>query len=253
MRATPSDIRVTDAPGAAMFKTIVFSAFGAGLVVCVVASAVQYLTTGPLILHAERYEAAGGAAHHQAYAATVEKGPGVIGDEGAQPWAPADRFERIAFSALANLLVGTAVSLILLALMTLRGARIDASQGFLWGGAGFVAASLLPALGLPPELPGTPAPELADRQLWWMATGVASAAGIALIVFGRHWVAKAVGLAILVLPHAVGAPIPPSHEVAYPGALAGEFVVASLVVSAVLWTLAGLSAGWLHQRLTRLA
>ena len=143
--------------------------------------------------------------------------------------------------------------LVLLALMVLKGDRIDARHGLLWGAAGFVAASLMPALGLPPELPGTPAGELADRQIWWWATVVASAAGIALIAFGRHWALKAVGLLLLVLPHAIGAPVPPGHEVDYPGALAGEFVIASLVVSAVLWTLAGTSAGWIHERLSRKA
>lgn len=134
--------------------------------------------------------------------------------------------------------------------MVLRGDRIDARHGLLWGAAGFVAASLMPALGLPPELPGTPAADLVDRQVWWLATAVASAAGIALIAFGRHWAVKAAGLALFVLPHVIGAPPPPGHQVAYPGALAGEFVIASLVVSAVLWTLAGFSAGWLHRRLS---
>ena len=33
--------------------------------------------------------------------------------------------------------------------------------------------------------------------------------------------------------------------------VAGEFVIASLVVSAVLWILSGLASGWLHQRLSR--
>jgi cobalt transporter subunit CbtA len=230
-----------------MFRNIVFSAFGAGLVVCVVVSAIQVFTTEPLILHAEQFEgaAAEGGDHHDDAAA----GDHHHGD--AEAWGPADGFERTAFTVVANLVVGVAVALVLLALMVLRGEPIDARTGLLWGAAGFVAASLMPALGLPPELPGTPAGDLIDRQLWWVATAFASAAGIALIVFGRHWLPKALGVAALVLPHLVGAPLPPSHEVAYPGALAGEFVIASLVVSAVLWALAGVSAGWLHQRLAR--
>ena len=64
---------------------------------------------------------------------------------------------------------------------------------------------------------------------------------------------KAAGLVLIVLPHVIGAPAPPSHDVAYPGALAGEFVIASLVVSAVLWSFSGAAAGWLYQRLTRTA
>jgi predicted cobalt transporter CbtA len=58
-------------------------------------------------------------------------------------------------------------------------------------------------------------------------------------------------VALLIMPHLIGAPVPPSHEVSYPGALAGEFVVASLVVSALLWTLSGAASGWLLQRLSR--
>ncbi len=232
-----------------MFRTIVFSAFGAGLAVCVVVSALQFFTTEPLILHAEQFESGEADAGHHHDAAAPAHDHGDVG--AAAEWAPADGFQRTAFTALANLLVGAAVSLILLAGMVLKGDRIDARHGLLWGAAGFVAASLMPALGLPPELPGTPAGALLDRQIWWLATAAASAGGIALIAFGRHWLVKAGGLVLFVLPHVVGAPVPPSHDVAYPGALAGEFVIASLVVSAVLWTLAGLSAGWLHQRLTR--
>ena len=39
-----------------MFRTIVFSAFGAGLAVCLSVSALQSFTTEPLILHAEEFE-----------------------------------------------------------------------------------------------------------------------------------------------------------------------------------------------------
>ncbi|MCB1497876.1 MAG: CbtA family protein [Bauldia sp.] len=235
-----------------MFRNIVLSAFGAALVVCVVVSALQFFTTEPLILHAEQFEGGGEGDpghHHDAAAPAHDHGDAAEAEAGE--WGPSGGFERTAYTVLANLLIGAAVSLILLALMVLKGDRIDARHGLLWGAAGFVAASLMPALGLPPELPGTPAGDLADRQLWWLATAVASAAGIALIAFGRHAGLKLAGLALMVLPHVIGAPLPPGHEVDYPGALAGEFVIASLVVSAVLWTLAGTCVGWLHERLSR--
>jgi cobalt transporter subunit CbtA len=139
----------------------------------------------------------------------------------------------------------------LLAAMVVRGQPIDAKRGLMWGAAGFVAASLLPALGLPPELPGTPAAELLGRQIWWLGTAFASAGGLALLAFGKGWMWRVAGLALLVAPHAIGAPVPPSHEAAYPAGLAGEFVVASIVVSAVLWSLSGLASGWLYARLSR--
>jgi len=241
-----------------MFRTILFSAFGAGLAVCLLVTLVQTVTTEPLILHAEAFEG-GGHDHghattpHDHAEAAAAGDTAVAGHDHDEEWAPADGAERIAFTALANLVVGIGASLILVALMVLRGAEIDARRGVLWGAAAFVAVALLPALGLPPELPGTPAADLLDRQVWWLGTALASGAGIALIAFGGHWAVKVGGVALLVAPHAIGAPPPPSHDVAYPGALAGEFVIASLVVSGVLWTLAGASVGWLYQRLSRAA
>ena len=245
-----------------MFKTIVFSAAGAGVLACVALTALQSQTTEPLILHAEVFEDAGGghdpgpaappvatsdatalAAEAPGHAATPAEA------EESEEWGPADGFERTAFTALANLVIGVAVALVLLGGMLLRGDPIDGRRGVLWGLAGFAAASLLPALGLPPELPGTPAADVVDRQLWWIGTAAASAAGIALLVFGPSWMTAVLGLILLVAPHVVGAPPPPSHEAAYPAGLAGEFVAASLVVSAVLWSLAGWSAGWLYRRM----
>lgn len=244
-----------------MFKTIVFSAFGAGLFVCLTVSALQFVSTEPLILHAEKFE--GGAAEGHDHGATTSEAGGTTAGEGHvhedtsghvhddEEWAPADGAERAAYTVLANLVIGFAISLMLLGGMALKGDPIDARRGLLWGAAGFAAVSLLPALGLPPELPGTPAADIIQRQTWWLGAAAASAAGIALIAFGRNWMAKAAGVALLVAPHVVGAPLPPSHDVTYPGALAGEFVIASLIVSALLWSLSGLAAGWLHQLLSR--
>ena len=229
-----------------MFRTIVFSAAGAGLAVCLAVSALQAVTTEPLILHAEEFEGQAPAVHDAMPAPNVS-------DRQQGAWAPSDGFERTAYTALANLVVGVSVSLMLLGLMVLKGDPIDARRGLLWGAAGFVAASLLPSLGLPPELPGTPAAEIVSRQLWWLATACASAGGIALIVLLRQWYWIAAGLVLIVAPHLIGAPAPPSHDVSYPGALAGEFVIASLIVSAALWGLAGLVSGWLHRRLSAAA
>lgn len=230
-----------------MFKTIVISAFGAGLAVCLAVTALQALTTEPLILHAEVFE---NAARPGAAAATAIVEPATVHHHEAEAWEPADGFERNAYRLVANLLIGVAISLMLLAVMVLRGEPIDARRGLMWGIGGFIAVSLLPSLGLPPELPGTPSAEIVSRQVWWLATAGASAAGIGLLVFGRHWVAWIGGIGLLVAPHVIGAPAAPSDMVTYPGALAGQFVIASLVVSGLLWSLAGLASGWLHQRLS---
>ncbi len=236
-----------------MFKTIVFSAFGAGLAVCLAVSALQFVTTEPLILHAEEFEGAPApdAAAAPEAAAVHEHGDATAHVHEEEEWGPADGIERTAYTVLANLVVGFAVSLMLLGGMAIKGDPIDARRGLLWGVAGFAAVSLLPGLGLPPELPGTPAADIYDRQLWWLGAAATSAAGIGLLAFSRNWGVLFAGVVLLVAPHVVGAPAPPSHDVSYPGALAGEFVVASMVVSAVLWSLSGLAAGWLHQRLSQ--
>jgi len=235
-----------------MFRTIVFSAFGAALAVCLAVSALQFFTTEPLILHAEEFE---GGGHDHGAVSTAATNPLLVFVHGStaatgagEEWAPADGVERILFTLLANFVIAFAVALLLLGAMVLKGDPIDARRGLLWGIAGFAAVSLLPALGLPPELPGTPAADIVERQVWWLAAAAASVAGVALLVFGRHWASIAAGVLLLIAPHAVGAPAPPSHDVAYPGALAGEFVVASLVVGALLWSLSGLAAGWFHRR-----
>jgi cobalt transporter subunit CbtA len=233
-----------------MFRNIAFSAVGAGIAVCIAISAVQFFTTEPLILHAEEVENAAPA--EEAAVGVHEHDVDVAAHEhDEEEWGPADGFERATYTALANLVVGVAVSLMLLGGMVLKGDTVDWRRGLLWGVGGFIAVSLLPSLGLPPELPGTPAAEILSRQGWWLGAAAASVAGIGLIVFAGQWPLKALGVALLVLPHVIGAPVPPSDEVIYPGALAGEFVVASLVVSGLLWTLSGAASGWLLRRLSR--
>ena len=149
------------------------------------------------------------------------------------------------YTILANLVVGFAIALMLLGAMLLRGEAIDARRGLLVGHCRLrFAVSLLPALGLPPELPGTPAADIVDPpDLVAGCRRRIGLRGIALLVFSRNWGLMVVGVAVLLItPHVVGAPQPPSHAVALSRCgLAGEFVVASLIVSAFLWSLTGLA------------
>jgi cobalt transporter subunit CbtA len=237
-----------------MLRNLIVSAAGAGLAVCLVVAGVQFFTTEPLILHAEVFEKAeavviappADTAPMSMPAATSAVPAGHMHDDGA--WEPPDGLERTLYTIAADFVVGVSVSLILLGAMLLKGDPIDARSGLLWGAAGFVAVSLLPGLGLPPELPGTPAADILSRQAWWLATAAVSAAGIFALVYSRQWWVRAAALVAIVAPHVIGAPKPPSFEATHPAGLAGEFVVASIVVSAVLWSLSGLTAGWLYGR-----
>ncbi|HEY9539985.1 MAG TPA: CbtA family protein, partial [Kiloniellaceae bacterium] len=58
----------------------------------------------------------------------------------------------------------------------------------------------------------------------------------------------AAGIALMLLPHVIGAPHPHGFASTVPGELSGHFAAASLVVMAVAWSLAGTLAGYVWQR-----
>ena len=103
-------------------------------------------------------------------------------------------------------------------------------------------------MGLPPELPGTAAADLALRQTWWIGTAASTAAGIALIVFGRNWLLKVLGAAILAVPHVIGAPQPEVHAMLAPQALETQFKIASQLTNVAFWLALGLISAWLFRR-----
>ncbi len=225
-----------------MLRRILWTALAAGLVAGVFVSLAQEIEVVPLILEAETYEA-GAAPHDEAAAAA-----GGEHEDGA--WAPGDGIERALFTFLANLLTAVGFALLLGAGFALHGGPVDARRGALWGLAGFAAFALAPAVGLAPELPGSVAADLGARQVWWLGTAVATAGGIALIVFARARWLKALGVALIAVPHLIGAPRPDGHGGALPPELAAEFAVASLVVAAMFWAVLGTASGYIYRRLT---
>ena len=138
-------------------------------------------------------------------------------------------------------------ALMLAGLYTLR-APGRTWQGLLWGLGGFAVFNLAPSLGLPPEVPGTAAADLLLRQYWWIGTALATAVGLGLIAFGRNWALRILGLALLLVPHLIGAPQPEVHESLAPEALAQEFVYASLLTNALFWAALGLASAWFFSR-----
>ena len=141
-------------------------------------------------------------------------------------------------------------ALLLGAGFALYGGPVDARRGALWGMAGFAAFVLAPAIGLAPELPGSVAAEVGARQVWWLGTAVATAGGIALIVFARAKWLKALGVVLIAVPHLIGAPRPDGHGGAAPPELAAEFAVASLVIAAMFWAVLGTASGYFYRRLS---
>ncbi|MBO6946858.1 MAG: CbtA family protein [Rhodospirillales bacterium] len=227
-----------------MIGRILLAAVAAGLIAGAFVSGAQMLKVVPLIYAAEAYEtpATTEAHSHSHDAAAAESGHNHDHDTAA--WAPEDGVERITYTALTNIVLGAGFALLIAAGMTLRGRATDWRQGLIWGASGFLAFSLLPALGLPPELPGMAAADLTGRQIWWAMTVAASAGGLALIAFGSNWALRFLGAALLIIPHIVGAPHPDEFSTGgVPAELAAQFVATSLVTAGVFWLLLGALTG----------
>ena len=248
-----------------MLRRIFLTALIAGTIAGFFAAGLQHLKLIPLIAAAEVYEAAGAQADHQHGAAPAHDAATAAHDAAtaahdtataahdtaAAEWEPAPGIERAGYTLMADLLAGIGFALLLagaVALARSRGYAIDARSGLLWGAAGFAVFALAPAIGLPPELPGMSAAELAARQQWWLLTAAATAAGLGVVIFARPAPLRVAGAALIVLPHLIGAPAAPHGATGVPAELAAEFATASLTTAAAFWLLLGSVSGWLYRR-----
>ena len=225
-----------------MFRAIVFTSVLVGVIVGFAVTAVQHFGTGPLIMKAEVYENVGDPHRpdHEAMAAQDHSDAG---------WKPTNVVERNAFTLVANILTAIGYALVLTGLIAMRGKPVTWREGLLWGLAGFASVMLAPMLGLVPELPGTPAAPLADRQIWWVGTVVATAAGVGLIVFQRNPWGAIAAIALIAAPHLVGAPTAPEGEHALaPASLEREFVTVAVLTSLFFWGLLGSLSGTVFRR-----
>ncbi|MBZ9723618.1 CbtA family protein [Mesorhizobium sp. ESP6-5] len=256
-----------------LFRNVVFVAAIAGLVAGVVLACMQAYATVPLILKAEVYEKAGGGHHHDhaiapaatndamstAPAGNAMSSAAPAGTDAMAPaeedegWAPADGFERFAFSVVANIVTGIGFALVLVAVSEFFGGVGNWRQGVFWGLAGFAVFTLAPGLGLQPELPAMPAADLLPRQIWWTATAAATAIGLGLIVFRRSLPLTILAVLLIVAPHVVGAPQPDSFETPIPEGLHHQFVVAVTVTNLVFWLVLGAIVGVVRRRFTGMA
>lgn len=236
---------------------MVFSSVLVGLIAGLAISVVHHFTTEPLILHAETFESAGPEAGHSHDApapaagdATATAAPAAADHHhDDEAWAPADGFERSFYTVGANVLTAIGFALVLNGLFYAVGQPVDWRGGLLWGLGAFVAVMLAPGLGLHPELPGTPAAELAARQTWWIGTALATAVGLGLLIFQRKPWAAALAVVLILAPHVIGAPQPPAGEHALaPEELSHRFVVLALVTSFLFWAMIGTLSGYFHRR-----
>ena len=211
-------------------KTIVVSALWAGLWAGLLLTAVQRFQVIPTLLQAEVYEQ---------QAANLTHADGHTHQHEAEAWQPANGWQRTFFTAVANISLAVGFALLLGAASALRGGIGSWHNGLLWGLAGYGIFFVAPSLGLPPEVPGTEAANLNDRQLWWLMTVFDTAIGLWLLVFSKTRLNQLFGAVLLISPHVIGAPQPDDHGSAAPAELVNTFIAATAFANAVFWLALG--------------
>jgi cobalt transporter subunit CbtA len=246
-----------------MLKSLILSAAAAGVAAGLFTAVVQHVTTTPIIIEAEKYEgathdhSAGTPAHDHGDAAAAPAMSTPADNASAatvveeEEWAPADGIQRTLYTSLATTVMGVGFGLILLAAMSLAGVGINARTGLAFGVAGFIAVALAPAMGLPPEIPGSGAAELGARQAWWFFAVGATAIGIAGLLLTETLWLQIGGVVLIALPQIVGAPHPHEYVSTAPAELAGHFAATSLAVTAIFWAVLGYASGAFYERLSR--
>ena len=230
-----------------MLSSALFAGFAAGLLCALL----QYLFLEPKILLAERYESRelvhfqGVPTASEAADAMAKSMPGM--DMSAEP-ADHDHGEaesgahREALTVLFAILTYCGYGLVLMGGIQLAeqlGIKLGLSEGLLWGLAGFAAFQLMPALGLQPDLPGTPSADLQARQLWWALTAACTGVGLWFLAYGQGLVQRAAGLVVLAAPHVWGAPMLAQFGGVAPPELASAFAARTLAVGLITWMALG--------------
>lgn len=243
-----------------MIRQMVTSAVIAGFAAGLLAALLHFAFVQKLILLGEDYESGalvhfGGSgtrdSHDHAPAAQAEA-TAEAGDHAADGHqhdaAETEPATRNLLTSLFFGLIYVAYALILVAgfnLASSLGKTINLRVGLLWGLAGYAAFQLAPALGLPPELPGTMAADLQARQVWWLGTALATGGGLALFAYGRGAVAIVAGIVLLAAPHVIGAPELEGYFGVAPPELASIFAARALGIGLIVWAFLGGLAGYL--------
>ena len=239
-----------------MLNRIFFVALIAGFVSGLALTAIQLGSSIPIIEFAETFEDGAGALVDQPIHSHGESAQahdhGALNPSGHEPWAPEDGIERALWTGVTNVLLGFGGGLLIAAGLVLHGLflgkQVNSLIGLAWGCAAFLSFSLAPALGLPPELPGTAAAALEARQVWWIGTALATATGLAMIAYCR-WIWMVAAIALLALPHVIGAPHPAVHESLVPAEVEEKFIIMAVGTSMIFWLSLGSLTGSLARRM----
>ena len=223
-----------------MTKNLLTSAVLAGVAAGLIAAMLQFTFVIPHLLEGELYET--GERIHFATDGSTQS-------ERAQPPLGSD-FARHGMTVAFNMITYTGYGQILLALMVFangKGHAITPRIGLIWGVAGFVAVQLAPGIGQPPVLPGAIGSEVGPRQAWWAMTIIVTAIALALIAFGKGWVAL-LSVPLLLAPHVIGAPYLDTYFGVAPPELSARFAMLSLGSALAGWSCLGFLCAWFWTR-----
>ncbi|MBY5779369.1 cobalt transporter subunit CbtA [Rhizobium leguminosarum] len=216
------------------FQRLFFLALIAGVIGGVFASALNVAVNVPIILQAEVFEhasehvAAGGQASHE------------HGESAA--------LGRNFLTLTAMILAFVGYALLVTVVAEVSGGLQSWRSGLLWGAGGFLAVGLVPALGLPPELPGMPAADLVQRQLWWLSCATCTAVALLLIARFQRAPAYLVSALLLAAPFLYGAPVGPDTAPLVPEDLYRLFVLGTLTAGFLSWLAMGAALGFLRSQ-----
>ncbi len=251
----------------ATLRRIVSAALWAGILAGLLLTAVQRIQIVPILFKAEVYEEQAAevasarlaeashkaASHAHASAEHEHEHTQAVAASGhhhdADAWKPENGWERTFYTAVSNVSLAVGFALLLGAAICFRGGVSGWRSGLLWGLAGYAVFFVAPSLGLPPDVPGTEAARLPDRQFWWLMTVLATGAGLSLLVFSRSGVGRIAGGALLVVPHLIGAPQPHIHSSTAPLELAHAFIYATIFANAVFWLAMGGLMGLFYKKM----
>jgi cobalt transporter subunit CbtA len=244
------------------FRNILLSAIVVGVFSGLLYGLFQHYQISPIIYAAEAYEVEDAVEWPAAHGHTETTGHHEHNEEA---WGPEDGAERIGYTIGADIAIGIAYALFMISLMALHNLKANKPKltmltGAAWGIASMVIFFAAPAMfGLHPEVPGTEAAALENRQGWWTLCVSLTAAGIAVLYYVPLKF-KLGGLILAIMPHMIGAPMPEHHTFANTDPLAIEaltllttqFYLFTAVGMGLFFVLLGALSGLAVQRFVKL-
>ena len=235
-----------------MFRRLIMAAMIVGIISGLVFSIAQYFTVTPILLEAELFEQAPEIATYQHHQMAMPS-----------EWSPSDGLERSSYTFGANILAAIGFASLFLVVMSQLVLRkkieLSASYGAIAGLLAYAIFFVIPSLGLPPEIPGSSADLLKNRQSWWLMAVVGAAIGVMVLVFSPLKY-KALGLISIAVPFIIGAahydgPMfnhSDPQAVASLEALHQQFLIATSMNNLIFWLVLGVSAilllkNWIYQ------